>query len=335
MPSRLPRLNVLAWLIASLLLGVASTSTAQEVILYLRNGDRLAGHILTQTNNEIHITTSWAKDLTVPATAVDRVEAVVPANVSGAVIVQLPPSTNAFASGLLDYVEATTNVVPTKKISGDVNLGTDFLFGTSDSQNYSGGADLSYIQPYLRDSKKFFRTSLSYTVEYGRTDGVISSDRMDGTSKTDFDIWKGLYVYNLGESGYDRVRKINIMYEEGPGVGYHVLTRSNLAVNVELGSDYQRRDLSDGTSTRYFFQRYAEDLTWQISRLLTWTEKAELLSRYDNPSILRAHIESTLSYALFQNLSLNLSALDLYDSAPAVGVRHNSLELKSSVGYKF
>jgi hypothetical protein len=45
--------------------------------------------------------------------------------------------------------------------------------------------------------------------------------------------------------------------------------------------------------------------------------------------------ETTLSYELWKNLSLNWTVLDLYDSEPAAGVERNELQIRSSLGVKF
>ena len=42
-----------------------------------------------------------------------------------------------------------------------------------------------------------------------------------------------------------------------------------------------------------------------------------------------------MSYAFWQNLSLNLSVLDLYDSQPAQAVPNNDLQVHSTIGVTF
>jgi hypothetical protein len=68
---------------------------------------------------------------------------------------------------------------------------------------------------------------------------------------------------------------------------------------------------------------------------MTLTEKAEFTPRAQDPSQFRARFESNLSYALLAHLSLNLTALDLYDTRPAAGVTRNEFEFRTSLGFKF
>jgi hypothetical protein len=80
--------------------------------------------------------------------------------------------------------------------------------------------------------------------------------------------------------------------------------------------------------------RHSEDVTWKISRALTFSEKVEFMPQV-NFADYRTRAESTLSYALWRNLSLHLSVLDLYDSKPAEGVTPNDLQVHSSLGITF
>jgi putative salt-induced outer membrane protein YdiY len=172
-------------------------------------------------------------------------------------------------------------------------------------------------------------------VDYGKTDGVLSANDMGGSSKTDFDVGRKVYVYNLGEANYDQIRKIDVHYEEGPGVGYHLLTGTNLVLNTEFGVNYQVEDRSDHTTSQNFYYRFGEDLTWKLNKQLNLTEKFEFFPRVEDVEQYRLRFESTLSYALILNFSLNLTAIDLYDTRPATAVPPNELQFRTTLGVKF
>src|SRR5262249_55058266 len=199
---------------------------------------------------------------------------------------------------------------------------------------------------YPSNPKQFFRNIVDYSVDYGHTEkknattgqeeSVTSANRMEASDKTDFDFGKRkFYAYNLGAVGYDEIRKIDLHYEVGPGVGYHLLTRTNFVMNNELGINYQVQDRSDNTSTEKFYFRLAEDFTWKVNKTLTFTEKFEFFPRVENLGEYRSRFESTLSYGIWQNISLNLSVLDLYDTEPAANVPNNDLQVRSSLGFTF
>ncbi len=334
--------------LAVLLLGVAEPVVAQTVILHMKNGDRIAGRIVSETTNSLVITTPWVKELSVPISEVARREMAPVALEQAAEQNRIFITTN----GMTGLNSATpipaVSVAPphvtkaTRSLSGEARIGADFLYGANNQQIYYGRLKLTYKHPYLSNPNEYFLNILDFSMDYGRTktltatnsETVLSANRLDATDKTDVDIGRRFYVYDLASVGYDEVRKINFRDEIGPGLGYHLFTHTNLVVNTEAGADYQEEYRSDDTTTKDYFYRLAEDVSWKLNHHLTLTEKYEFFPKLDAGTY-RSRFESTLSYALWLNLSLNVTVLDLYDSKPAQEVPSNDLQVRSSVGVKF
>jgi putative salt-induced outer membrane protein YdiY len=158
---------------------------------------------------------------------------------------------------------------------------------------------------------------------------------MNGAWKLDCDITKRWYLYNLAGVGYDEIGKIDLRYEVGPGLGYHLIQVTNFFVNTEVGVNYQKEERSDDTESSRFYGRVAQNGAWKITPRLTWDEKLEYLPSVEEADLYKIRFETNLRYALLQNLFLNISLVDTYDSQPAVGVTQNDLQLRSSIGVKF
>jgi hypothetical protein len=347
-----------------LLLFISGALQAETIILHLKNGDRIAGTIVSEDTNRVLITTPWIKELAVPPAQIERREKVVAVT---------PPTTNApAATNVLAEKKtsppsqpAMTNLVPSaapgtpvavmpvlqpkpqtpkpKHWKGEVKIGADFLFGAKDQQIYYGRFKLVYERPYDSNPKQFFRNIFDYGMDYGWTDpgstnkSVLSANRMDGTDKTDFDVGRRkIFIYNLAGVGYDEIRKIDLHWEEGPGMGYHLFTRTNFIMNVEAGFNYQAQyRASTNLAVEKFYYRLAEDITWKFNKRFTFTEKLEFCPQVEDVQQFRARFESTISYGIWQNVALNLSLLDLYDTQPAAGVPRNDLQFRSSIGLTF
>jgi putative salt-induced outer membrane protein YdiY len=319
---------------------------AENVVLHLRNGDRIAGTIVAEDTNRVVLATSWIKELPVPLSAILGREPITNAVTPTAVTAAKPaaPAPEPAATNIVAATKATplaATVAPEQKPpkpkhwKANLSLGTDLKFGASDQALYYGRFKLTYEQPYKSEAKNFFRNIFDYAVDYGETDGVKSADRMYGSMKTDFDVGRGVFVYNLAGAGYDTVRKIDFGYEIGPGVGYHLFTQPKLVMNLEGGINYQVQERSGSPDVQSFYFRVAEDVTWKITPRVTLVEKAELFPRVENPGEFRARLDSALSFALWQNLALKLSVLDLYDTNPAQGVDPNDLQIRSSLEITF
>jgi hypothetical protein len=331
--------DIRSLLAASLLLLVCGNLHAQNVILHLRNGDRIAGTIISESTNEVTLSTVWIKQLTVPLAQIERRE-ITPTPLADA---PNAAATNAPAKSEHQKSVLAMKAMPKpadtntwwKRWKGDIAIGTDIEHGATDHQLNYGRATLTYSQPYKSDPKEFFHNIFTYDAEYGKTDGTVSDNRMGGSSKTDFDLSRQFYVYNLGAAGYDRIRLIDLHYEDGPGMGYHWFNATNFALNLELGANYQADDYSNNTRVRNAYYRFGQNLTFKINKQLSLTEKYEYFPQADSPDQFRMRFESSLNYALILNFSLNLSLVDLYDTQPAATVPNNDFQLRTSLGVKF
>ncbi|HWN96401.1 MAG TPA: DUF481 domain-containing protein, partial [Methylomirabilota bacterium] len=235
---------------------------------------------------------------------------------------------------------------------GDIQVGVDLTFSERDRQVYNGKMKLIY-------AKNRFKTVFDYDATFGRSeveetrielfrvDGTnvarnvtrkttkTDANRMNGSVKTDFDLTKKWYMYNLAGMGYDEIRQIDMRYEIGPGLGYHLIKWTNFFVNVEAGLTYQKEERTGASTLSTFFGRLAQNAAWKITPRLTWDEKFEYLPRMGDPEEFRMRIETNLRYAMLQNVFLNVSLIDTYDALAATGVTRNDVQVRSSVGVKF
>jgi putative salt-induced outer membrane protein YdiY len=217
---------------------------------------------------------------------------------------------------------------------GDIQVGTDLTFSERNRQVFNARSKLTY-------TKDRFKTILDYDMTYGRSrmEGAdewnVDANRMNGAIKTDFDLAKKWYVYNLAGAGYDEIRRIDLRYEVGPGVGYHLIQRPTFLMNVEAGATYQDEERADGSELSTFYLRFGQNSVWKITPRLTLDEKFEYFPRVSDFEMYRLRFEANLRYALLQNVFVSLSVIDTYDTQTATGVPNNDLQIRSSVGVKF
>lgn len=312
------------------MLSLGALAGPTNVVLHLKNGDRVTGTWIATESNRIVIATSWLPTLAIPLTEITNREFGLPATTASA------PKTNAVAvTPPPKTAPAPVAAKSTKRWRADLRMGADFQNGAKDRSLYFSSFKLTYEQPYKANPKKFFRNIIDYRVDYGETEGNKSVNRMSGSMKTDFDLSESWYLYNLGVVGYDEFRKIDLGYEIGPGLGYHLLHLPRFVLDVELGLNYQYQERTTSQIVESLYARAAESLTWKIADRVTWTEKFEFYPNLDSPEDHRMRFESTLSFGLIQNLSLNFSVLDIFDTQPAPNVDQNELLVRSSLGFSF
>ena len=215
-----------------------------------------------------------------------------------------------------------------KHWSAEALLGADLGFSERDRQLYTGRLKFLYAKAPLR-------SALDYLATYGRTDGELSANRMDGSLKTDYDLNRNVYVYGLGGGGYDEIRKIDWRTEVGSGVGRHLVRLTNFVLNAEVGLNHQVQNFEGDRQDEIFHYRLAQDLKWNIGTQFTLDEKVEYLPHWNDFEEYKFRVEGNLRYWVRVNLSLNLTVINTFDTLTAPGVEQNDLQVRSSIGVKF
>jgi len=325
-------LALLLWLPA------LASFAAENVLLQLRNGDRITGSVVSENEKQVTISTVWSKEVVVPVDQILKREKA-PVESQPAVAAgqnQKTADTPATKSTPAAKPAPVAVAAPAKPITpkppqlwhADFQLGLDLIYGAKDRQNYYGKANVTY-------AKNRFRNIFELSGSYGETEGILSANRVDGFIKTDFDLGKRVYVYDVAGASYDEIRKIDHRFEIGPGLGDHLLKLTNFVLNAEAGFNYQAEYRTDDTEAENFYLRFAEQTSWKINHRFSLDEKFELFPRVEDFSQYRFRLETTLKYQLYQNISLNLTVLDQYDTSPAQSITKNDLQIRSSIGVKF
>jgi hypothetical protein len=343
---------------------------AQETQFFLRNGDRLTGTVLAEDPLRITLTNATIGKVFLAVSQVERRAAVAVASpvsstnqspaattpaapVLGAALLRRQDElTAAYVSGritaaefhrqrlqLLAEVEAASRpagplgagakpTVLVSTLTGEAQAGLDLGFATKDRQLYAGRLKLNHSYGRLRNAADYLFT-------YGRTDGDLSANRMEGRLKTDFDLSRHTYAYNLGVAGYDSIRKLDDYFQIGPGVGRRLLALTNLTFNLEGGANFQRQIQSGGAETDIFYYRLAQEAKLTLGSKLSFDEKIEYLPQWDDFREYKLRVEANVKYWLNTRLFVNLSMIDLYDTMPAPKVQPNDLQIRSTIGLKF
>ena len=311
--------------------GFFFTAFAQPTQLLLKNGDRVSGVVVFEGTNHLVLSNAWSSAIAIPlAEVVQREKTALPPAAVGETrlpVAQGAASVSLAGKSIVD-VGGGVAAKPARHLTGEAFLGMDLGFGTKTRQIYNARFKTTYV-----DGR--FRSAFDYLFTYGRADGTLSANRMAASSKTDFDLGRRLYIYNLAAGGYDRIRKIDARYEVGPGVGYKLLTGDNHALKVEYGINYQAQYFNDDSNTKSLYHRVAEEFVWKMNTRFSFTERFEYFPKLTEISQYRLRLEANLKYVVWNNLSLNMTLIDIYDNQTAYGVQPNDLQFLSSIGWKF
>lgn len=333
------RVNRCGLVLAAFLAGTAATALSQTVF-QLKNGDRVTGKVLSEDANRVVISNSWGSEVTVPLSQIGKREDA-PLLATGTNATTASVSTNApkdwgtnaaAALGTKPGVGARPSMVKLPTWAFDLQLGASLQYNQRSYQNVSGLFQANYTNKLTRDI-------FEYSAAYGRTEGVVSANRMDGNNRTEYDFDKSrrTYVFNAVDAGYDRVRKIDFTWDDTVGIGYKLIQKTNFVLNASFGVNYQEQFFSDEGTKDYFSLNAGESATWSINRHVSLNEKFDVYPRMSDLGKYRFRAESNVNVKLNDpgTIYLVFSVIDQYDSRPAEDVTRNDLQLISRIGMKF
>jgi len=118
---------------------------------------------------------------------------------------------------------------PEQVFSGSVNFGSNFSSGNTNTDNFDGNLDLSYL---YQDWASTFTFKASQTKE----DGVLTSDYYEAYLRGSYDIVN--HIYTVIQLGYRQDEFSGIYSEKSyvAALGYHAFTDiHDFLVDIELG----------------------------------------------------------------------------------------------------
>ncbi len=345
-------------LVAFLLINACWSET---VTLHLRNGASVTGEMLSLDTTFVTITNAALGKISIPVAEIQRLEKRIggqtnpapppaatnppPATPAAQIAPTNPPPPQAAApvpkpaaaaaaapaAGKSPATQpAPVKPKPPKRWTFDGQVGADLQYNQNERKLYYARAKWTY-------GKERFRSIVDYLVNYGKTDGVLSANDMNGSVRGEVDVDKSkrVFLFDALGAGYNEIRKIDLSYDDSFGLGYKLIARTNITLNTDIGVNYQKQHFSDGTSKDYGALRLGELLGWKISSKWFLDEKFEFYPRFTDIGDYRMRFEANLRYLLSNSLNLNLTVIDQFDTQPAPSVTRNDLLLRATLGFKF
>jgi putative salt-induced outer membrane protein YdiY len=301
---------------------IALATRAGEVMIHLRNGDRVTGTIAGETAAEVTIQSRSLGKITIPVGEILRREEVLTNAPTPSAATNQPP----VAAAPVPTVATTPK--PPKRWNTELQFGLNLRYSTRDQQEALVVAKSTY-------GKDRFREIFDYNFTYGQTEGIQSANRMSGSAKSEYDLSPRTYVFGLAGASYDEIRQIDRQFELNPGFGYQWFKQPDFVFKTEFGLGYQDQFFRTGQEVTTYSARLAAIFTWRIFDKLIADGKAEYFQDVTMLDQYRLRFESTLRYPLLKNLSINVIVLDLYDTQAPPNVDNNDLQVRSALGIKF
>ncbi len=314
--------------------------------VFLKNGNRLSGTIVSMTDGKLILETDYAGKLAIDWQKVERVASEAPVTVlmdDGTVLKGAPqPGSSAdrlvlsseTAGGAVSVQPARIKAInppvePAVKVNGQVNFGFLKTTGNTDKQNIHGAGEVVA-------RTKVNRLTAGAAYNRAEDDGDKSEDNALGHLKYDHFLTEKLYWYLNGLVLTDDFKDINLRTTVGTGVGYQVFESEVMGLSFEAGpsyvnTDYDEADDEDYAAGRWAvkFHRFFFDKLFQY--YLAHEGYISLSDTKDVFTLTRTGLRFPIRAGLFLSAGLEWD----WDNMPADDAERSDYRYILSLGYGF
>ena len=208
---------------------------------------------------------------------------------------------------------------------GEGQAGGFISTGNSDDIGASGG--LTFAKETLR-----WRHEIKATGDYQRSNGAVSKERYFAGYAGQWKLSGRAFVAVAGSAERDRFAGFSSRFTESVGVGYRLVDRPGLRLDLQAGPALRQTNYYDLDDEMAFSARFGGDLSWTIRPDLVFSQ---------NTTVFLDSVSSSLTSttALTTKLRGDLSARAAFDirmeSEPPAGREHTDTTTRATLVYSF
>lgn len=284
----------------------ASSELKEEVIINLKNGDRIRGILVLEDEKQITIENEIIGRVSIKTEFIDKVVA-----------------------------EEETKIHETKEAKPklwqrEISLGYNRLSGNTNNSQASMGL-------YANRKTGENEFTIKGDVLYSSSDKKMDTQKWYSMIRYAFSFWnKKWYNFYKLESDHDRFANIDYRMIPSSGIGYWLYDTPDLKAMVEIAMGLEHTDYRDQTKDTneavlipkaYWEKRFFKES--RISQDIIFYQPLSDTGEY------RLHSETAFINPINDKFSLRFSFIDDYNSHPARDTKKNDTRFISSLNYSF
>lgn len=330
--------------VVTLLLLIVSSAFADTI--YLKNGDRLTGTVVSLKNSILVFHTEYAGKLSLQWIEVASVETETPVQLKletgttvnsrlttdkgGQAMVTLPEARIPFAVSLSDII--LINPPPPEapvKLTGRLNAG----FSISDGNTQTKSAELDGEIVARGESN---RMTLGATHQRQEDAGEETEDNSTAYIKYDHFITKRWYLLANATGTEDKFADLNLRTDFGAGVGHQFWEEDRRNLSFEAGVSYVNEDFIEADDDNYYAGRWAVNFDHLIAHSsVVFFHHHEGLISIENSDDLIIRSRTGLRIPVYKGLHTTIDVKWEWDNSPAADQEKNDTDYNFSFGYSF
>jgi Protein of unknown function, DUF481 len=356
-------MNIARITCALLALVTAGAAAQADVVVILKNGDRITGTFLSVRGSNLNLQADPLGNLTIP---VAQVAAMSLAETVMVVLRGQPPVRGGLALGPSGNWQVTDDsgitrtigpasvevILPAERYrslvehqarpwqdwTGTASLGYSVQRGNQQTNTFSSSVDARRERPPPPIFAPHGRTNVHLTMLVSNAVEAatsIGSNTLSTSVRQDFLFAPGNFVFGIVQFDHVGTEGLSLRQTYGGGTGYDVSLTSRGTLSIFGGLTLVGEAFSTGGDQQTAQLLVGEKFRFQVTPRVRLDHTA---NAYPNLSILgRYHFDTrtALDVKLTNRFSLNTGLIDLYLTNPAAGSRRNNFALTTGIAATF
>ena len=325
---------------------LVAQNTVQADDVWLKNGDRIKGVVVTMEAEKLIFKTSYAGDIAIARSEITNITTEAPVKVIFAdgtsaqgVILSGEGGKISMKSEQMEtpLTVSMTQVMgmnppppgPPVTLSGHINIGINITDGNTNTKTYYGDAEL-----VARSEKNRF--TLGGIYNRAEDSGKTTKDNQTGYIKYDHFLTDKWYFLANAAGTKDSFKDLNLRSTAGLGMGYQFFETKTTNLSVELGANYVNEDYIVADDDSYAAGRWAVNFDHLLyADFIQFFHKHVGLISLENTSKTSVMSQTGFRFKIYQGLNATAQVNFDWDNAPSPGVENKDTVYIVTLGYQF
>ena len=314
--------------------------------VWLKNGDRINGAVVTMEAEKLIFKTPYAGDIAIAWSEIANIRTDAPVtvifadgtSVQGIILSGEGGKINMKSDQMETPLTFSMTQVkgmnppppgPPVTLSGHVNIGVNITDGNTNTKTYYGDAEL-----VARSEKNRF--TLGGIYNRAENNGDTTVDNQTGYIKYDHFLTKKLYFLANAAGTKDSFKDLNLRSNFGVGLGYQFFETKTTNLSFELGANYVNEDYIVAEDDSYAAGRWAVNFDHLLYKdFIQFFHKHVGLISLENTSKTSVMSQTGFRFKIYKGLNSTAQVNFDWDNEPAPGVENTDTAYIFTLGYQF
>jgi len=303
-----------------------------EVVVLLKNGDRISGSLTSSSGEVVVVRSSLFGELKIKRSEIRKLDETSPAKKkafasSKELKPEIPSTVVKEDIGTKGWLVGALGVVQLADWKQRLEFGMNLQSGRRDKNDFSLRYD-------MRKKEGKIDQRIQTRILYGETNSDKTTDRAFANYRWRRDISPGVFYESLSSYSFDAIKEIDHNLEQKLGVGYRWVNTDSFKFSTGGGSSGRYRDIAANDAEFSYLVDLFEDIDYRLNKRLRVTQELRFAVPPDETDAYELNFRAAMISDITDSLNLTIRYQLEYDKSLPRDRREDQ-RLISAIGMDF